>query len=274
MPRDTKPPVATKAPAFSADDSLLIERARDAVLAVEPRAQVILYGSRARGDSSHDSDWDLIILLDGPVDSAREDRIRRRLHQLELETTTCMSSIVHNRDEWDGPRSLVTPFHASVEDDGIDLVTMKPAPRRDRTQFTEAEMAEARDEVVAEWMARSRRTLAEAETRAQSSLWEGCVGRLYYACFDVVRALLLARGHRFSRHAHVQSLFNQHFVHTGVVPADLGELYNVLFAERGRADYEAFVRFDSATVRPWVTGSGRLVELIAARLDEEPGGRL
>lgn len=29
---------------------------------------VILYGSRARGDAQPDSDWDLLVLLDGPVE--------------------------------------------------------------------------------------------------------------------------------------------------------------------------------------------------------------
>ncbi len=37
------------------------------VRAIEPDAEVILYGSRARGDAEADSDWDLLILVDGPV---------------------------------------------------------------------------------------------------------------------------------------------------------------------------------------------------------------
>ena len=32
------------------------------VLEVEPTAQVLLYGSRARGDANKDSDWDVLVL--------------------------------------------------------------------------------------------------------------------------------------------------------------------------------------------------------------------
>ena len=33
---------------------------RDTIRASEPAAQIILYGSRARGDAREDSDWDVL----------------------------------------------------------------------------------------------------------------------------------------------------------------------------------------------------------------------
>jgi len=44
----------------------LIEQIRQAVHEVELGAEIILYGSRSRGDALSESDWDLLILVDGP----------------------------------------------------------------------------------------------------------------------------------------------------------------------------------------------------------------
>jgi len=47
-------------------DSLL-KRCRDAVQAIDVTAEIILYGSRSRGDATLESDYDLLILTDGEV---------------------------------------------------------------------------------------------------------------------------------------------------------------------------------------------------------------
>ena len=64
----------------------LLEQCRDTVRELVPGAEVILYGSRARGDAGPESDYDLLILVDRPVDWQLEDRIRRHLYLLELES--------------------------------------------------------------------------------------------------------------------------------------------------------------------------------------------
>ena len=43
----------------------LLKQVKQAVHEVEPDAGIILYGSRSRGDSVSDSDWDFLILVDG-----------------------------------------------------------------------------------------------------------------------------------------------------------------------------------------------------------------
>jgi predicted nucleotidyltransferase len=40
----------------------LLERVKQAVHEVEPEADIVLYGSRARGDAHAESDWDFLIL--------------------------------------------------------------------------------------------------------------------------------------------------------------------------------------------------------------------
>jgi len=73
---------------------------------------------------------------------------------------------------------------------------------------------------------RARETLEDARILANSSRWNPCVNRLYYACFYAVSALLIRHGLSSSKHTGVRSLFNRHYVRTGVVPKELAQLYN------------------------------------------------
>lgn len=45
----------------------ILSKVKEAVLKLEPSAEVILYGSRSRDDYRDYSDWDFLILLDGKV---------------------------------------------------------------------------------------------------------------------------------------------------------------------------------------------------------------
>lgn len=100
---------------------ILLSRVKEAVLQLEPSAEVILYGSRARKDSREYSDWDFLVLVDGPVDTARTDRIRRILFEIELDTDQILSSIIRSRQEWNSPKYSVVPLHKNVVREGIHL---------------------------------------------------------------------------------------------------------------------------------------------------------
>lgn len=103
------------------DPKALQRRVKQAVQTIEPEAQVILYGSRSRGDSQGESDWDFLVLVDGAVDQERTDRIRHRLHEIEWECGEVISSVVRSRREWDSSRSRAMPFHENVEREGVRL---------------------------------------------------------------------------------------------------------------------------------------------------------
>ena len=103
------------------NSGVLLERVKRAIREMEPDAEIILYGSRARKDSDAQSDWDFLILLDGPVNDERIDEIRHRLYEIEWDCDEVLCCIVRNRKEWNTPLYKSIPFHQNVELEGIVL---------------------------------------------------------------------------------------------------------------------------------------------------------
>jgi predicted nucleotidyltransferase len=70
------------------DDPILARLKRELVALYGPRLkQVLLYGSRARGDFREDSDYDVLVVLEGPVDWwAEQDRLSALSDQILRET--------------------------------------------------------------------------------------------------------------------------------------------------------------------------------------------
>lgn len=99
----------------------LLVRCKRAIQAVDPTADVILYGSRARGDADDDSDYDLLILTDGDSGLKREDMFRQSLYPLELETGAVLSVMAYNRQVWATPLYREMPFGKNVIRDGLLL---------------------------------------------------------------------------------------------------------------------------------------------------------
>lgn len=108
-------------PILLAHEQQLLDRVRQTIRQAEPEAHLTLFGSRARGEATPESDWDLLIVLDGEVDPQRADAVRHRLYDLALDTDTVLSAIIYSRERWESPRYRATSLHAQVAADGVVL---------------------------------------------------------------------------------------------------------------------------------------------------------
>jgi predicted nucleotidyltransferase len=102
-------------------DVELLKRCKDAIRRVVPDADVILYGSRARGDADEYSDYDILIIVDGSVNMALEERILDKIYPLELETCQVLTFIVYSKQDWNSALYQVMPLHKNVDRDGVIL---------------------------------------------------------------------------------------------------------------------------------------------------------
>jgi len=103
------------------EEKILLTRCRTAIESIDPSAEVILYGSRARGDAEPASDYDLLILTDGEVNLKREDVFRRQLFPIEIETGAVLTVILLSKKDWNSALYGAMPFYQNIERDGVIL---------------------------------------------------------------------------------------------------------------------------------------------------------
>jgi predicted nucleotidyltransferase len=101
--------------------SELLKKVERQIHSIVPNADVILYGSRVRGEAGKFSDWDFLILTDQLVDRNLTIKLRDSLYEIELETDEILSSIIRTRQDWHSPRYSVLPFKRIVEKEGVVL---------------------------------------------------------------------------------------------------------------------------------------------------------
>lgn len=86
-----------------------------------PLADIVLYGSHARGQSHKDSDWDILILLNQTnVNRLVEKEYRDELFDIELEIGEPISTFVFSKSDWE-QKYHMTPLYQNIKREGIKL---------------------------------------------------------------------------------------------------------------------------------------------------------
>ncbi|OFW12755.1 MAG: hypothetical protein A3F70_12155 [Acidobacteria bacterium RIFCSPLOWO2_12_FULL_67_14] len=122
-------------------------------------------------------------------------------------------------------------------------------------------------EIAKRRIQRAHDTLKEGDLLIAARHWRGALNRVYYAAFYAARALLATQDLDAGRHSGVIALFQQHFVKTGIVPANVAKALPYAFEARQTSDYadvaepgEEEVNALQMSVRAFVAACARFVE--------------
>lgn len=84
-------------------------------------AEVVLYGSVARGEETAASDIDLLVLVPQAVTPALRRAVRAQLYHVGLQTDRVITSIVRQKSAWHSAPLNYTPLYAAIESEGVRL---------------------------------------------------------------------------------------------------------------------------------------------------------
>ena len=121
-------------------------------------------------------------------------------------------------------------------------------------------------------LARAKDAFGEGEHLLTKGASMGAVNRFYYAAFYAARALLALRELDSSRHSGVITLFQKHFVKSGVITTDTAKALPRAFEKRQKSDYGDFstvTRKEAQTIRVEVSGFIEECEQVLKRLITE-----
>lgn len=103
------------------ENNPIINRISRTIHKNDPNAEVYLFGSRARGNSKPDSDWDILILVnDLKVTNEIEDKFRNDLYDIELDSGQVISTFVYSKDYWQNIL-IYSPLYGNIKKEGIRL---------------------------------------------------------------------------------------------------------------------------------------------------------
>lgn len=97
-------------------------------------------------------------------------------------------------------------------------------------------------------LSRSKEAFKDGVLLFENNSLNSSINRFYYAAYYAARALLAIKDLDSSKHSGVISLFQQHFVKTGIISIDLSKALPRSFEKRLDSDYEDFVNLNKREV--------------------------
>lgn len=109
-------------PSLSAVDRQTIEEIAAALTAGWPVDSIVLYGSKARGDDTPESDIDLLVLTARELTPDEMGQMRMAARRIGLRLDTWPELYVRTSEEWWRGVYQAAPIRKEIDAEGIDVV--------------------------------------------------------------------------------------------------------------------------------------------------------
>ena len=109
---------------------------------------------------------------------------------------------------------------------------------------------------------KSLSTFAEIDILRNAKLWNNIAGRLYYAAFHAVSALLVNDGHSVGTHQGAVVQLHKFYVKTGVLSREDGSFYSQLQTLREKSDYNCSYNASEDEILPRISATKDFIDRV------------
>ena len=119
---------------------------------------------------------------------------------------------------------------------------------------------EERQILVTLELKKARETYDEIGILISANRLNGAANRMYYAVFHAVCALLINDGIQVNTHRTSHALFSQHYIKTGILPKEYGQLYNQLQTMREESDYNCVYDIEPEELKSRIEPARKMID--------------
>jgi uncharacterized protein (UPF0332 family) len=124
-------------------------------------------------------------------------------------------------------------------------------------------------ELIEHRLEKSSKSITAAELMLEKDMPAFAMNRVYYSMFYAIQALLILRNASFSKHGQLKGYFNREFIKTGILPKEIGQVFNKAFEYRQKYDYVDFASPDREMVSEYITRAKKFHSTLSDYIKEE-----